>query len=249
MEPEYLKRVRIVLVDTSHPGNIGSAARAMKTMGINKLYLVKPDEFPSAKATALASGADDLLEHATVCESVQEAVGDCRIVMGTSARLRSIPLPYCDVRQAAIEMQQSDADDEIAILFGRERYGLTNEQMDFCQKLIHVPTSKAYASLNLAQTVQLMTYELRMAGLMREFGHSLKMEEEKPATVEHFEGMLEHQEKMLEEIGFIVPAQHTKMLQRIRRVFQRARPSETEINIFRGIYSRMQEKLKDREIK
>ena len=242
MEADFLKRVRIVLVDTSHPGNIGSAARAMKTMGITKLYLVNPDEFPSAKATALASGADDLLGKAVLCSSVKEAVMDCRIVMGTSARLRSIPLPYCDVREAATEMQQSDEDDEIAILFGRERYGLTNEQIDYCQKLINVPTSKEYASLNLAQTVQLMTYELRMAGLLGQHGKTLEIEEEKPANVVHFEGFLDHHEHMLEEIGFVVPGQSTKMLQRIRRVFQRARPSETEINIFRGIVSRVLEK-------
>src|SRR5210317_2151496 len=160
-----LSHIRIVLINTSHPGNIGATARAMKVMGLSQLHLVDPKVFPSAEATAMASGADDLLEHAMIHDTLESALQGCSLVLGTSARLRSLPMPQMDVRKAAESALAEHAGQDVAILFGRERYGLTNDEIQRCHQLVHIDTNPAYGSLNLAQAVQVMSYELRMAAV------------------------------------------------------------------------------------
>jgi len=150
-----LAAIRIVLINTTHPGNIGAAARAMKVMGLSSLHLVTPKIFPNADATAMASGADDLLQTARVHESLDSALAGCALVLGTSARLRSLPMPMLDARRASEQALEESDSREVAILFGRERYGLTNEEMQRCQYLVNIPSNPAYSSLNLAQAVQI----------------------------------------------------------------------------------------------
>jgi TrmH family RNA methyltransferase len=155
--------IRIVLVDTSHPGNIGASARAMKNMGLVSLVLVRPQAYPDAEATARASGAADLLEKARVCASVDEAIGDCGLVLGTTARARSANWRVLDARAAAAEAAAAAVAKPVAILFGGERNGLANEALERCQALIRIPADDAYDALNLAQAVQVVCYEIRMA--------------------------------------------------------------------------------------
>ncbi len=159
--------VRIVLVETSHPGNIGASARAMKTMGLNELMLVSPREFPSAEATARASGADDVLARARVVDSLSEAIADCGFVAGASARLRRLSWPLVDPRRGAAALWRHAADTSVAMVFGPEHSGLTNEDLGRCNQVVHIPANPAYRSLNVAMAVQVLCYELRMAALER----------------------------------------------------------------------------------
>lgn len=229
-----LDRVRIVLINTTHPGNIGAAARAMKVMGLRRLHLVTPRTFPHADATALASGADDLLQHAEVHDSLEAALTDCSLVLGTSARLRSLPMPQLDARAAA-QKALAEADRfEIALLFGRERYGLTNEEMQRCHWLVHIPANPDYPSLNLAQAVQILAYELRVAALSG-LPPAEQVLDWEPVDALQMEGFFEHLEQTLLDIRFLNPAQPKRLMMRLRRLFNRARPDQNEINILRGI--------------
>ncbi len=155
--------VRIVLVETSHPGNIGASARAMKTMGFDDLVLVAPKDFPSAEATARASGADDLLARARLVDSLDEAIADCDFVVGASARLRSLPWPTVDPRTCARVVYDQEAGNNVALVLGPEQSGLTNEELARCHQLVQIPANPDYSSLNLAMAVQVLCYELRMA--------------------------------------------------------------------------------------
>jgi len=154
--------IRIVLINTSHPGNIGSAARAMKTMGLTELYLVSPQNYPDGQAFAMASGATDILDKAVVVDTVEEAIAECGLVMGTSARMRRVRWPQVEPREAAVQIKQETKSHPVAILFGTEKYGLTNDELDVCHTLINVPTNPDYGSLNLAMCVQILSYELRL---------------------------------------------------------------------------------------
>ncbi len=227
---------RIVLVRTSHPGNIGAAARAMKTMGLDDLVLVAPEAFPNAEATARASGADDLLARARVVSNVPEAIADCRFVVGASARLRSLPWPTVDPRGCAeLLWNHAAADgDGSAILFGPEQSGLNNEDLARCQHLVHIPANPEYSSLNLAQAVQVLCYELRMAAPIDQ----PRVERERRlATGAELESFHDHLNQVLTASGFL-KADHPRQLQlRLRRLFNRAQPDENEINILRGILS------------
>ena len=239
------ERLRLVLLETTHPGNIGAAARAMKTMGLQQLHLVAPRHFPHAEATALASGADDLLASAVVHETLEQAIADCHWVLGTSARLRSIPVPGLDVRDAAQQVVQRLRDGEIriAILFGQERSGLTNEQLGRCHRLVHIPTTPAFGSLNLAQSLQIVAYELRMAAL--ETGDSLPelpRREAEPATRDKLEGFYQHLHRVSRQIGFADDKQSRSLEARWRRLFDRAEPSETELHMLRGFLSAVEKK-------
>ena len=160
-----LSNIRIVLVHTSHPGNIGATARAMKNMRLEQLVLVQPAQFPSAEATARASGADDLLARARCCATLDEAVADCALVIGASARLRSVRWQEFDPRACAQEVLQASAHAPVALVFGREQSGLTNEELERCHALVHIPSNPEYASLNLAQAVQVLAYEVHMTHL------------------------------------------------------------------------------------
>lgn len=235
-----LDRIRVVLINTTHPGNIGATARAMKVMGLSKLHLVTPKTFPHADATALASGADDLLQHAVVHDSLDSALQGCSLVLGTSARLRSLPMPMLDARRAALQAIAECGRHQVAILFGRERYGLTNEEMMRCQFLVNIPSNPDYSSLNLAQAVQILGYELRLAA-QGEAGIEVQPPDWQPVDGEQMERFYEHLEQTLLDLRFLNPAQPKKLMMRLRRLFNRARPDQNEINILRGILKASQE--------
>lgn len=234
-----LRRFRIVLINTTHPGNIGATARAMKVMGLEKLHLVTPKVFPHADATARASGADDLLSCAHVHPDLDSALAGCSLVLGTSARLRSLSMPQMDVRKAAEAAWSEPGQADVAILFGREAYGLTNEEMQRCQQLVHIQTNPEFGSLNIAQAVQLVCYELRMAALDGG-GQALPPEDWEPVDARQMELFFEHLERTLLDIRFLNPEQPKRLLMRLRRLFNRARPDQNEINILRGILAAAQ---------
>jgi TrmH family RNA methyltransferase len=240
-----LSRIRIVLINTTHPGNIGATARAMKVMGLSSLHLVTPKTYPSADATAMASGADDILQAAVVHDSLDSALVNCSLVLGTSARMRSLPMPMLDARRAAGQALQESALHEPAILFGRERYGLTNEEMQRCQYLVNIPSNPAYSSLNLSQAVQIMAYELRVSALGTS-DISVPPLDWEPVDDGQMEGMFQHLEQTLLDIRFLNPRQPKRLMMRLRRLFNRARPDQNEINILRGILKASQEAAKKR---
>ncbi len=229
-----LEAIRVVLINTTHPGNIGAVARAMKVMGLDNLHLVTPKTFPCAEATARASGADDLLQRAQVHESLDSALSGCQLVMGASARLRSLSMPQLDARSAAQLAVSESANHEVALLFGRERYGLTNEEMQRCNYLVSIPANPQYSSLNLAQAAQVIAYELRMAAIGGAIP-ALEPLDWAPVESEQLEWFYEHLEETLLEIGFLNPHQPKKLMARLRRLYNRARPDQNEINILRGI--------------
>ena len=233
-----LNRVRIVLVDTSHPGNIGAVARAMKNMCLSQLYLVQPQRFPHAEATARASGADDLLATAVVCDSLPEALAGCGLVVGASARLRHLKLPQWDPRQCAEQVLRETRQTEVAIVFGREHSGLTNEELALCHYLMHIPSNPDYSSLNIAAAVQVMTYELRMASAAPLPAGDV--DAEPPVGADEMERFYTHLRETLVAIGFLDPENPRVMMRRLRRLFNRARPNAVEMNILRGILTAAQ---------
>lgn len=239
---EALNNIRIVLVNTSHPGNIGAAARAMKTMGLSRLYLVEPLQYPCAEATARASGADDVLAKAVVCNNLADAVGNCRLVIGTSARERRLEWPPLPPDEAARQLVQETVQGEVALVFGRERFGLTNEELDACHFLVNIPANPAYSSLNLAAAVQLLCYEIRR-NCGQPAGVAAVSEEDLPATAGEVEGFYGHLEDTLYDIGLMEPGEPKQsLLRRLRRLFQRTRLTRTEVNILRGILTATQKR-------
>lgn len=233
------RQPRIVLVNTSHPGNIGAAARAMKNMGLSELCLVDPRQYPCAEATARASGADDLLAAARCLTCLEEAIADSVLVIGASARSRSLPVPMLDPRSCAeLVHRQADAS-RVAILFGRERTGLTNEELDRCHHLVQIPSNPDYPSLNIAAAVQVIAYELRMALP----GQAPAVEPEADyATTDQLEQFYAHLEQTLVELEFLDPDNPRQLMRRLRRLFSRARPDRNEINILRGILTAARKK-------
>jgi len=236
-----LSNIRIVLVETSHPGNIGAVARAMKNMCLSDLYLVSPKIFPSADATSRASGADDLLASAVVCESLQEAIADCQLVIGASARSRSITVPDESPRVCAERLAVEAKDKKIAILFGRENSGLKNHELDLCQTLLSIPSNPAYSSLNIAAAVQVVCYELMVAAQLEVA--QPKVLESPLATSAQMESFYEHLYQALEEIGFINPEKSTSIMRRLRRVYHRASLDTKELDILRGILKKSTARL------
>lgn len=224
---------RIVLLRTSHPGNIGASARAMKTMGLGRLYLVNPLHYPNAEATARASGADDLLQRAVVCTGLDQAIADAALVMGASARLRSLPIPEITPRMAADLIAREPDAARVAILFGNEQSGLSNDELDRCHYLIRIPSNPAYSSLNLAAAVQVISYELRCAGLSAKPGADGEATDF--ATAEQVEQFYSHLESVLVGVGFLNPANPRHLMRRLRRLFGRVRLDQNEVNILRGI--------------
>ncbi len=237
-----LDRIRIVLVNTSHPGNIGSVARAMKTMGLAELYLVSPKEFPHPKAVEMASGASDILDEAAVVQTLDDALADCTLVIGTSARMRTIPWPLLSPRDMAEKIKQEPAINQIAILFGREQSGLTNEELQRCHLHIQIPANPNYSSLNIAAAVQVIAYEIRVACL-----NQASFSEEwdyRLATADEMEKFFTHLQEVLIEIDFLKMNAPRKLMTRLRRLFFRTRPDVMEMNILRGMLSAMQEAKK-----
>ena len=228
--------IRIVLVNTSHPGNIGGAARAMKNMGLSRLVLVAPRQYPDERATWRAAGALDVLEQAEVVASLEEAIADCQFVVGTSARGRRIPWPVLDGRRCAEQVAQRSSREQVAVLFGREDRGLTNDELQLCNLHLHVPTNPDYSSLNLAMAVQIVCYELRMLQVAGELPEQPEDQWDAPfATRENMERFYTHLEETLVAIGFLDPAAPRQLMTRLRRLYGRVRLDEMELNILRGI--------------
>ncbi|MDX1300401.1 MAG: tRNA (cytosine(32)/uridine(32)-2'-O)-methyltransferase TrmJ [Pseudomonas sp.] len=238
-----LENIRVVLVNTSHPGNIGGAARAMKNMGLSQLVLVDPQDFPSADAVARASGASDVLDAAQVVGTLEEALVGCSLVLGTSARDRRIPWPLLDPREcgvAACEQVQQGA--QVALVFGREYAGLTNEELQRCHFHVHIPSDPEFSSLNLAAAVQVLAYEVRMAWLAAENQptktlklETTAMQSSQPVTADELESFYAHLEQALVEIRFLDPAKPRHLMSRLRRLYGRSEVSKLEMNILRGI--------------
>lgn len=224
--------IRIVLCQTSHPGNIGSAARAMKTMGLQHLYLVKPDKFPDAHATALSAGAADILERAIVTETLSEALFDCAFAVGLSARKRYLSHETVGARAAALEASKIATKQPIAFVFGTEMSGLSNAELDCCQMLAMIPANPEYSSLNLAAAVQVVCYELRMAILE---GKIDATETGELATNDALESFYTHLEQTLLHIGYLNPVAPKKLSERLRRIYARARLEKEEVNLLRGV--------------
>ncbi len=235
-----LKNVRVILVNTSHPGNIGSAARAMKTMGLSDLCLVSPQLFPHNKADEMATGAVDILKNAIVVNSLDEALADCGLVVGTSARSRTIPWPMLTPREFAAKAVVEAAHTKVAIMFGREQSGLTNEELHRCHFHIQIPSHAEYSSLNLAAAVQVIAYELWVASLTDAVPEQWDYQY---ATAKDMEGFYQHLESVLIKTAFLNPKVPRQLMTRLRRLFSRARPDVMEVNILRGILGAV-EKLK-----
>src|SRR5688572_30197504 len=233
--------VRIVLVETNHPGNIGAAARAMKNMGLTALHLVHPQFFPHAEASARAAGAEDLLEAAHVHERFEDAIADCGLVVGTSARQRHLSWDLVEPRACAERIVQVSRTGHAAILFGAERTGLTNDELARCNLLMTIPTSTQYSSLNLAMAVQVIAYELWL--LTRPDAPPPPPPPDVPfATAEEMTRLYEHIERVLEEIDFRDRTGGGHLMTRIRRLFNRAQLDQNEMNILRGILTAVQGK-------
>jgi tRNA (cytidine32/uridine32-2'-O)-methyltransferase len=226
------QNIRIVLIHTSHPGNIGAVARAMLNMGLSELVLVQPKEFPSERADWRAAGAKQLLDQARVMTSVEEAIADCALVVGTSARDRRIPWPLVNPRQCGERMLAEAARHPVAILFGREDRGLTNHELQKCNYHVHIPTNQAYSSLNLAMAVQVICYELRMA---METPSELNPAWDQPlADQQAMELFFEHLEQVMTRVNFHEPHNPRQTLPRLRRLFHRSRMDKMELGILRG---------------
>ena len=240
----YLDSIKIVLVGTTHPGNIGAAARAIKTMGLRHLDLVRPKEFPSDEAFYRSKAAKDILEKASIYETLLESVKECELVIGTSARNRKVPWPVLNPKNAAEEINVAVKNNsKVAIVFGREDRGLTNEELGLCNLHVHIPTNEEYTSLNLAQAVQIVTYEIRMNFMELE---SLKSDQEwdvELASAEQTERLIEHMDELMKEVEFYDTENPRKLLIRVRRFFKRSGIDVMETNIFRGLFSTIQKKL------
>jgi len=236
-----MKQPRIVLVNTSHPGNIGAAARAMKNMGLCELFLVDPQRYPSAEATARASGADDLLARAKCFGTLDEAIADAVLVIGASARSRSLPVPRLDPRTCAQLLDEQPDAGTVAILFGRERTGLSNEELDRCHYLLQIPCNPEYPSLNIAAAVQIIAYEIRMLAGHEGWGGEPEIDY---ATAQQMEQFYYHLEETLVELEFLDPANPKQLMRRLRRMFGRTRPDQNEINILRGILTATNKKCR-----
>ena len=237
-DPKLLANIRIVLARTSHPGNIGAAARAMKTMGLSHLTLVDPAVFPNSQADAMASGAADVLENATVCTTLAEALADTTLALGVSARRRDIVAEVLTPPEAAARLLGEAQAAPVALVFGNETSGLSNEELSLCQGLVTIPANPDYSSLNLAAAVQVLSYELRQGWL----GHAAWPQPEiDAASGDEMERFYVHLETALAELEFLNPGSPGKLMLKLRRLFSRTRLAKEEVNILRGILTAAQE--------
>ncbi|HVY23845.1 MAG TPA: RNA methyltransferase [Steroidobacteraceae bacterium] len=232
--------VRIVLSHTSHPGNVGAVARAMKNMGLSELHLVNPCEYRDYEAYARASGADDVLNAAVVHPQLHSAISDCGLVFGTSARQRHIPFVPVEPRDCAAQaVQVAKAGNRVAVVFGSERTGLQNEELALCHHLVTIPTSDVYTSLNLAMAVQIIAYEIFLAAR----GECAAPERDEPlATIDDLERMYVHLSDVLEGTHFRDHSQSGNLMSRVRRIFNRAQLDQRELRILRGMLTALQDK-------
>ncbi|NOY63134.1 MAG: RNA methyltransferase [Gammaproteobacteria bacterium] len=236
-----LSNVRFVLVNPSHPGNIGATARAMKNMCLQELYIVAPKHYPSAEATARASGADDILASARVCDSLQEALEGCSLVMGVSARIRSLRWPQITPRECADKVIAEHQQAAVALVFGREHAGLTNEELALCNYLVHIPSNQVYSSLNLAAAAQVIAYEI-YANYPKQQPTEDNASTERLATSDEIEHYFAHLEQILIDIDFLNPQRPRRLMQRLRRMYNRIH-DQNEINILRGILTAIKKKI------
>jgi tRNA/rRNA methyltransferase len=245
-DPErVLHKIRIVLSHTSHPGNIGATARAMKTMGLSRLTLVNPQSFPDAEAIARAVGADDILEQALVCKNLDAALANSVFAVAVSARQRSLGPEPLQARQAAPELLAQTADGEVCLLFGNETAGLSNAEVQRCQRTVFIPANPDYTSLNLGSAVQLLCYELRLAAFA---GNPPVVSKavpfaSPPATHDDIERFYAHLERVMIHTEFLDPRQPKRLLPKLRRLFGRAELERDEINILRGILDAVERKI------
>ena len=245
--------IRIVLIETSHPGNIGAAARAMKNMGLGRLVLVKPRHWPAQEARNMAASASDVLENAVVVETLEAAVADCHLVVGTSARLRNMPVTLLDPSACAATVLALPEEREVALVFGREVSGLTNDELLRCHYHVHIAVNPDYTSLNLAAAVMVLSYELRKTALAlteAEIEHKAAVPQpgqvgwgQQPATADELEHYLNHLEKILIQLDFHKPQHKRPLMQRLRRLYQRVQLESMEVNILRGILTATEQAL------
>ncbi|MGK9173307.1 tRNA (cytosine(32)/uridine(32)-2'-O)-methyltransferase TrmJ [Yokenella regensburgei] len=245
-----LQNIRIVLVETSHTGNMGSVARAMKTMGLTNLWLVNPLVKPDSQAIALAAGASDVIGNAQIVDTLDEALAGCSLVVGTSARSRTLPWPMLDPRECGLKSVDEGKHAPVALVFGRERVGLTNDELQKCHYHVAIAANPEYSSLNLAMAVQVIAYEVRMAWLatQEESNAALQTEEEAPyPLVDDLERFYGHLEKTLLSTGFIRENHPGQVMNKLRRLFTRARPESQELNILRGMLASIEQKTQEKQ--
>ncbi|GAA5268643.1 tRNA (cytosine(32)/uridine(32)-2'-O)-methyltransferase TrmJ [Vibrio cholerae] len=242
-----LERVKVVLVGTTHSGNIGSAARAMKVMGLSQMVLVDPQCQVDAQAIALAAGASEIALNAQIYPTLEAAVADCGLVVGTSARSRTLEWPMLEPRECGEKLISEANQHSVAMVFGRERTGLTNDELQLCHYHVCVPANPEYSSLNLAMAVQLLSYEVRMAYLaLQQSSQSSTLQEEYPRHQE-LERFYAHLEQVIMQTEFISAQQPGQVMNKLRRMFTRARPEAQEINILRGILTSVQKPISRKE--
>lgn len=244
-----IENIRIVLCDTSHPGNIGATARAMKNMGLTQLVLVNPHKFPSAIATERAAGADDILQQARVTNTLTEAIGDCNLIFGTSTRTREIPWPKVSVKECAKKIFEDKDDAKVAILFGTERSGLTNEALSHCNYHLYIPANPNYESLNLSQAVQVISYEIyqHYLELINKEQKIENQDEAEMATLTDIMGVYDHLEQMLRKVEFIEPKSTRILILKLKRLLLKSRLELEEVNILRGIFKAIIQKVTKEE--
>lgn len=256
-----LNNIRIVLVATSHPGNIGAAARAMKTMGLNRLYLVAPKTFPHVAATARAAGADDILSAAVIVDNLHDALSDCQLVIGTSARQRDLPLTLLNPREAAALAVQEAAgitahrqqQHQVAFVFGRESNGLHNDELLQCNYHVYIPANPEFSSLNVASAVQIIAYEIMQqmqmentikAAINFDIPPTSPTPHDALATTAEVQSLYVHLEQVLAELQFLRPQKSKRITARLQRLLNRARLEHLEVNILHGIFSAIQKNIK-----
>ncbi len=234
-----------VLVRPSHPGNIGAAARALKTMGLSNLCLVLPQQFPHPDATARAAGGVEVLDNAIVANSLTEAIGDAELVVATTSRHRAIERRILSPRIAAQQIVQEAAHRKVAILYGSEQHGLTNAELELSHYQINIPTSPDYGVLNLAAAVQIIAYEIYQVMIEKVEVAPAENEIDDLANIALMESFYQHLSVVVQQLGILNPQQPRQLMQRMRLLFNRARPDKTELNILRGILTGMQKRLKE----
>ena len=243
-----IDRTRFVLVAPTHPGNVGGVARAMKTMGLGQLYLVRPKRFPASEATTMAVGAVDVLKQAVVTDSLAQAVADCHLVIGTSARSRHLKWPVLSPAKAAAKISQLSSNQYAAVVFGRESAGLSNEELDLCQYLVHIPCNPQFSSLNLASAAQVLAYEMcqQALTLIESDDERADEDEDSLAPSAEVERFYIHLEQVLQDTKFLEHRQPVSLLRRLRKLFNRTHLTRREVNILRGMLSAI-ESIKEKE--
>ncbi len=234
-----LDNIRIVLINTFHPGNIGAAARAMKNMGLSQLYLVQPNDYPSEEAVSRAAGAKDLLDQAVIVDTLDEAIADCQLVVGTSARDRTFNLPKLDARQCGRKVISEARSAPVALIFGRETMGLHNDEIARCNFHVYIPANPDYPVLNVSQAIQLLCYEIWVASEE----HDMPAQEQPYPLTREMGLFYEHLERVLHRTRFIIPQHEGKVRDKLRRYFNRSRPEKTELNMLRGILTSVEDSL------